>query len=107
MCAHPADESLALHSILNFPHLIKNVCNAFFKTGFNMPSSRRHAGYIKEAWEMDDENITLKAIPHINRIHLFLNGSEKMRADPAIRLFSVKVLKGFFLYQREVKRRTD
>lgn len=88
----------------DFPHLLKNVRNAFLHTGFNTPAGRVHADYIKEAWKLDNESVTLKVMPHVSRLHLFPNGFEKQRVGPALLLFSDEVLKGLFFYRKQIKR---
>lgn len=63
-----------------------------------------HADCIRKAWKSDCENVTLKVMPHISKVHLFPNGFEKMRVGPALRLFSDEVLKGIFFYRKEIER---
>uniref|UniRef100_A0A147BBL9 Putative p-32 hm n=1 Tax=Ixodes ricinus TaxID=34613 RepID=A0A147BBL9_IXORI len=103
-CPHPADDSRALHFFSDFPHLVKNLRNRFLDTGFNTPKGRVHSDCIRKAWRSDCENVTLKVMPHISKLHLFPNGFEKMRVGPALRLFSEEVLKGLFFYRREIER---
>ncbi|KAH6921018.1 hypothetical protein HPB50_027994 [Hyalomma asiaticum] len=103
-CPHPVDDSRALYFFSDFVHLVKNVRNAFLSRGFNTPEGRVHADYIREAWRKDNDNVTLKVMPHINQIHLFPNAFEKMRVGPALRLFSEEVLKGLFFYRKQVQK---
>lgn len=87
----------------DFSHLLKNVRNAFLDTGFNMPDGRVHADYIKEAWKSDNESVTLKVMPHLSRLHLFPNGSEKQWVGPALLLVSDEVLKGLLFYRKQIE----
>lgn len=103
-CTHPVDDTRALHFFSDFPHLLKNVRNAFLDTGFNTPAGRVHADYIKEAWKLDNDSVTLKVMPHVTRLHLFPNSFEKQQVGSALLLFSDEVLKGLFFYRKQIER---
>ncbi|KAH8022036.1 hypothetical protein HPB51_021476 [Rhipicephalus microplus] len=45
-CTHPVDDTRALHFFSDFPHLVKNVRNAFLQTGYETPKGRVHADFI-------------------------------------------------------------
>ncbi|KAH8018765.1 hypothetical protein HPB51_012084 [Rhipicephalus microplus] len=98
-CPHVVDDTRALHFFSDFPHLLKNVRNAFLQKGYETPKGRVHADFIKEAWKEDNKNVTLKVMPHTSRVHLYSTSFEKMRVAPALPIFSEEVLKGLFFLQ--------
>ncbi|KAG0415812.1 hypothetical protein HPB47_007009 [Ixodes persulcatus] len=102
---HPMDAQRRLHFLSDFHHLVKCVRNMFVKTGFDTPEGRATVEHIEAAWNQDGNNITLKAMPHITKVHLHPNAFEKMRVNLAFRLFSDEVLRGLYLYKEQVERK--
>lgn len=101
---HPVDATRHLHFLSDFPHLIKNVRNAFVSKGFNTPEGRVHVGPIEEAWKMDSKSVSLKVMPKITSSHIRPNSFEKMRVAPAFQIFGDQVIKGLFLYRSHLER---
>ncbi|KAG0442796.1 hypothetical protein HPB47_015615, partial [Ixodes persulcatus] len=52
---HPVDSTRHLHFLSDFPHLIKNMRNAFVTKGFNTPEGRPHVRPVQEAWKNDNQ----------------------------------------------------
>ncbi|KAH7934303.1 hypothetical protein HPB49_024750 [Dermacentor silvarum] len=88
---HPVDATRHLHFLSDFPHLIKNVRNAFVSKGFNTPEGRVHVGPIEEAWKMDSKSVSLKVMPKITSSHIRPNSFEKMRVAPAFQIFGDQI----------------
>lgn len=57
---------------------------------------------VREAYKIDANNVTLKAMPGITECHLNPNGFEKMRVSIAFQLFGARVLQAFHLYRNEL-----
>ncbi|KAG0413225.1 hypothetical protein HPB47_009616, partial [Ixodes persulcatus] len=55
--------------------------------------------YVREAFNHDKDNITLKAMPGLTASHLDPNGFEKMRVSLAFQLFGDRVLRGLHHYK--------
>ncbi|KAH7964477.1 hypothetical protein HPB51_027284 [Rhipicephalus microplus] len=99
---HPVDPSRKLHFCSDFPHLVKCVRNSFVSTGFTTQDGRVCVEDIEAAWEKDKSSLTLKAMPHITRVHIRPNSFEKMKVNLAFTLFSDEVLKGMFLFASDI-----
>nr|XP_037286041.1 uncharacterized protein LOC119179065 [Rhipicephalus microplus] len=99
---HPVDPSRKLHFCSDFPHLVKCVRNSFVSTGFTTQDGRACVEDIEAAWEKDKSSLTLKAMPHITRVHIRPNSFEKMKVNLAFTLFSDEVLKGMFLFASDI-----
>ncbi|XP_040076523.1 uncharacterized protein LOC115310148 isoform X4 [Ixodes scapularis] len=100
---HPVRQAHHLHFLSDFPHLLKNVRNAFIAKGFNTPEGRAHIRPIQEAWKIDSKTVSLKVMPSITRVHVSPNSFEKMRVAPAFQLFGDEVVKGLFLYRAKLE----
>ncbi|KAL1452375.1 hypothetical protein MTO96_027908 [Rhipicephalus appendiculatus] len=63
--------------------------------------------FVREAFNLDKENVTLKAMPKLMTSHLNPNGFEKMRVSPAFQLFGDSVLRsdGMLWSMRSAKSR--
>ncbi|XP_049274234.1 uncharacterized protein LOC119403324 [Rhipicephalus sanguineus] len=85
---HPVDPSRKLHFCSDFPHLVKCVRNSFVSTGFTTQDGRACVEHIEAAWQKDKSSLTLKAMPHITRVHIRPNSFEKMKVNLAFTLFS-------------------
>lgn len=55
--------------------------------------------YVREAFNHDKDNNTLKAMPGLTASHLDPNGFEKMRVSLAFQLFGDRVLRGLHHYK--------
>ncbi|KAH8035053.1 hypothetical protein HPB51_004294 [Rhipicephalus microplus] len=99
---HPVDPSRKLHFCSDFPHLVKCVRNSFVSTGFTTQDCRACVEDIEAAWKKDKSSLTLKAMPHITRVHIRPNSFEKMKVNLAFTLFSDEVLKGMFLFTSDI-----
>lgn len=62
---HPVRQAHHLHFLSDFPHLLKNVRNAFIAKGFNTPEGRAHIRPIQEAWKIDSKTVSLKVMPSL------------------------------------------
>lgn len=99
---HPVDSTRHLHFLSDFPHLIKNVRNAFVTKGFNTPEGRPHVRPVQEAWKNDNQSVSV--MPSITKIHISPNSFEKMRVAPAFQIFGDEVIKGLFLYRDNIEK---
>ncbi|KAH7932724.1 hypothetical protein HPB49_001780 [Dermacentor silvarum] len=99
---HPYDPTRHLFFNSDFPHLIKCLRNSLLKNGFNTPAGRVTMRPVREAYKIDANNVTFKAMPGITECHLNPNGFEKMRVTYAFQLFGPKVLQAFYLYRNEL-----
>lgn len=59
--------------------------------------------HIMEAFKLDRDNLTLKAMPGLTLTHLQPNSFEKMRVSYAFQLFGEKVLRGLQLYKQDLE----
>lgn len=57
---------------------------------------------VMEAYKIDANNMTLKAMPGITECHLNPNSFEKIKVTYAFQLFGPKVLQAFHLYRNEL-----
>ncbi|KAH7978066.1 hypothetical protein HPB49_004354 [Dermacentor silvarum] len=96
---HPADSKRSLHFLSDFPHLLKCLRNSLLKGGFNTPDGRVSTYFVREAYNYDKDNITLKAMPGLTTSHLEPNSFEKMRVSLAFQLFGDYVLRGLHHYK--------
>nr|XP_037289630.1 uncharacterized protein LOC119183564 [Rhipicephalus microplus] len=99
---HPSDPKRHLFFNSDFPHLIKCLRNSLLKSGFNTPAGHVSIRPVREAYKIDANNVTLKAMPGITECHLNPNGFEKMRVSIAFQLFGARVLQAFHLYRNEL-----
>lgn len=58
--------------------------------------------HIEAAWKVDNNSVTLKAMPHVISAHVRPNSFEKMKVNLAFTLFSDEVLKGLFIYKERL-----
>lgn len=79
--------------------LVRIATNVWFCLGIIFQVSIRP---VREAYEIDANNVTLKAMPGITECHLNPNGFEKMRVSIAFQLFGARVLQAFHLYRNEL-----
>ncbi|XP_049268906.1 uncharacterized protein LOC119381959 [Rhipicephalus sanguineus] len=100
---HPVDKKRSLHFLSDFPHLIKCLRNCLLKGGFDTPSGRVSMYFVREAFNLDKENVTLKAMPKLTTSHLNPNGFEKMRVSLAFQLFGDSVLRGLQHYKSQLE----
>ncbi|KAM7281357.1 uncharacterized protein ISCGN_006283 [Ixodes scapularis] len=99
---HPVDPTRQLFFISDFPHLIKNVRNGFVAKGYLTPSGHVHSGVVQAAWDVDRDNVTLKAMPSITLAHIKPNCFEKMKVNLAFQLFGDEVIKGLFEHRKHI-----
>ncbi|KAK8771851.1 hypothetical protein V5799_024900 [Amblyomma americanum] len=102
---HPLDNKRFLHFLSDFPHLVKNLRNRLLQTTFDTPDGTVSLEPLKEALNLDANNITLKAMPRLTKVHLEPNNFEKMRVSYAFQLFSSDTLRGLHLYKPQLEKR--
>ncbi|KAK8773071.1 hypothetical protein V5799_012395 [Amblyomma americanum] len=100
---HPVDHSKSLFFVSDFPHLAKCLRNSLLKGPFNTPDGHVSMDHVKQAFKIDSNNVTLKAMPGITTRHLQPNNFEKMRITYAFQLFGAKVLQGLHLYKTDLE----
>lgn len=93
-----------MHFFSDFPHLLKNLRNAFVTKGFNTPQGYANVSFIREAWKNDGQSVSLKVMPRIPNAPISPNSFEKMRVGLAFQLFGDKVIKGIFLYLNKIEK---
>lgn len=96
---HPVDTKRNLHFLSDFPHLVKCLRNSLLKGGFTTPDGRVSTYFVKEAFNLDKNNVTLKAMPGLTTRHFEPSSFEKMRVSLAFQLFGDHVLRGLHHYK--------
>ncbi|XP_075732252.1 uncharacterized protein LOC142774975 [Rhipicephalus microplus] len=96
---HPVDSSRYLHFMSDFPHLQKCVRNTLLKGPLSTPNGKVSIEPVKKVYEMDCNNVTLKAMPDLTSVHLNSNKFEKMRVNYAFQLFGNLVITGLQFYK--------
>ncbi|XP_077520908.1 saccharopine dehydrogenase-like oxidoreductase isoform X1 [Amblyomma americanum] len=86
----------------DFPHLVKCLRNSLLKNPFNTPDGHVSMDHVKQAFKIDSNNVTLKAMPGITTRHLQPNNFEKMRVTYAFQLFGAKVLQGLQVFFKKI-----
>ncbi|XP_077523676.1 uncharacterized protein LOC144134698 isoform X2 [Amblyomma americanum] len=99
----PVDRKRSLHFLSDFPHLVKCLRNALLKDGFAAPNGRVSIYFLREAYKLDKDNVTLKAMPRLTTSHLDPNGFEKMRVSLAFQLFGDMALRGLHHYKDKLE----
>ncbi|KAL1436218.1 hypothetical protein MTO96_049847 [Rhipicephalus appendiculatus] len=101
----PSDEKRYLHFLSDFPHLVKNVRNRLLTTNFDTPDGMVSLQPLREAFTLDSNNLTMKAMPQLTKVHLEPNNFEKMRSSYAFQIFSSQSLRGLQLYRGQIEAR--
>ncbi|KAM7303433.1 hypothetical protein ISCGN_013391 [Ixodes scapularis] len=101
---HTVDSNRSLHFLSDFSHLLKCLRNTLRKAPFKTPDGKIMIDHLRQAFRVDSNNITLKAMPYITSSHLTPNSFELMRVSLAFQLFGPHVLRAFHLYKPQIGR---
>lgn len=94
---HPLDSSRFLHFFSDFLHLVKNVWSRFLDTTFNTTGGLVPMQFVREAFKLDNNVVTMDTMPHITKMHVEPNNFESMRTSYAFELFGNGPLRAFSL----------
>lgn len=61
-------------------------------------------GPLREALKIDENNLTLKAMPRLTKTHIEPNNFEKMRVSLAFQIFGSDSLSGLQLYKSQLEK---
>lgn len=61
-------------------------------------------GPLREALKIDENNLTLKAMPRLTKTHIEPNNFEKMRVSLAFQIFGSDSLRGLQLYKSQLEK---
>ncbi|XP_075730966.1 transposable element P transposase isoform X2 [Rhipicephalus microplus] len=101
---HPSDDKRSLYFLSDFPHLVKNIRNRLLQTSFHTPDGKVSMAPLREALKLDENNLTLKAMPRLTKTHLEPNDFEKMRVSLAFQTFGSDSLRGLQLYKPQLEK---
>ncbi|KAH7960047.1 hypothetical protein HPB49_016702 [Dermacentor silvarum] len=101
---HPSDDKRSLYFLSDFPHLVKNIRNRLLQTSFHTPDGKVSMGPLREALKIDENNLTLKAMPRLTKTHIEPNNFEKMRVSLAFQIFGSDSLRGLQLYKSQLEK---
>ncbi|KAH7985017.1 hypothetical protein HPB49_026647 [Dermacentor silvarum] len=101
---HTSDDKRSLYFLSDFPHLVKNIRNRLLQTSFHTPDGKVSMGPLREALKIDENNLTLKAMPRLTKTHIEPNNFEKMRVSLAFQIFGSDSLRGLQLYKSQLEK---
>ncbi|KAG0427564.1 hypothetical protein HPB47_025398 [Ixodes persulcatus] len=101
---HPVDPNRNLHFLSDFPHLLKCLRNSLLKASFNAPDDKVMIDHVRQAFQLDSDNVTLKAMPYMTPSHLAANSIKLIRVSVAFQLFGPHVLRALHLYKPRIEK---